>query len=455
MPEIRISTTFIGITYPVRVIAYETSTPLVPVATYDIPIGGTPLNFFMTVPTPTPHNVVFYNYTGAMLGAIVHSFLYDPTYNTILQHDDLKLIVDGPGPDDPAAGDTEIINALFGTYDVFHIHRDGLLFPKEYWTQTPAMNKVAITDGSVLANGEILTISFAYKVTIATPTYLASDLIKGIINISANYTIAAADAGNLFAVDSLNSTVDVTLPALGGILNNKLFIISSVGGSQLSTAIIGSANSIKFNGGIYSTIYLVRGETVWIVKNGSYFYVITDNTDYRSIGRVDYAHNIMPGYLLCDGAEYNRADYARLWAYALAAGATCTQAQKISTAVVNGQTIRPYKGCFGNGDGVATFTVPDLMNDFIRSLKNIGGVDAERTQNRAGGFQTHTLENHTHNLPWCNSEKNFGKFTVGGDANEGPNPALGAVPMKQDGSVAGYSPETRSQNIGLVPLIKY
>lgn len=453
MPEIRISVNFIGVTYPVRVVAYETSTPLVPVTTYDIPIGGTPLNFFMTVPTPTPHNVIFYNYTGAMLGAIVDSFLYDPTYSTIIQQPDLVLTVDGGGPGDPVTGDTIITNALFSTWAVFHLHRDGLLFPNQYFTVVG--NVLTITDGSVLGNGEVLTISFGYKVTIATPTFIAAAFITGVKTLTADYTVLPADAGLLLNVESMNSTVALTMPALGMVPDNKLFPIASNNGSQLSTSVIGSVNAFKFNGGIYTTIYLVRGETLWLLKNGSYFYAIQDNTDYRSIGRMNYAYNLMSGYLLADGAEYNRLEYARLWNYAQVASATCSQAQKISTISLHGQTIRPFKGCYGTGDGVTTFTVPDLMNDFIRSLKNIGGIDAERTQNRAGGYQTFTMEDHTHALPWCNSDSGSGKFAVGGDGPEGPNPALGASPVKQNNSTAGYSIETRGQNVGLVPQIKY
>lgn len=453
MPEIRISVNFIGITYPVRVVAYETSTPAVPVATYDIPIGGTPLNFFMTVPTPTPHNVIFYNYTGAVLGAIVDSFLYDPTYSTIVQQPDLVLVVDGGGAGDPAAGDTTITNALFNTWSVFHLHRDGLLFPNQFFTVVG--NVLTLTDGSVFANGEVLTISFGYKVTVAVPTFIAAAVITGVKTVSANYTILPADAGLLIDVESLASNLALTMPVLGMVSDNKLFPISSNVGSQLSTSITASANAIKFNGKLYTTIYLVKGESVWLLKNGSYFYAVQDNTNYKKIGGLTYAHSILEGHLLADGAEYSRADYARLWAYAQSASATCTQAQKISTASVNGLTIQPYKGCYGTGDGVTTFTVPDLMNDFIRALKNIGGADTERTQNRAGGFQTHTMQDHTHLMPYCNSDANWGKFAVGGDGPEGPNPSLGIHPAKLDGSLAAYSFETRGQNIGLVPNIKY
>lgn len=80
------------------------------------------------------------------------------------------------------------------------------------------------------------------------------------------------------------------------------------------------------------------------------------------------------GWLLCDGAEVSRSDYASLFA-------------AIGTS-------------FGSGDGSTTFNLPDLRGEFLRGWDNSRGRDpdaATRTGGDAvGSTQEDEFMSHTH-----------------------------------------------------------
>jgi microcystin-dependent protein len=73
------------------------------------------------------------------------------------------------------------------------------------------------------------------------------------------------------------------------------------------------------------------------------------------------------GYLVCDGAEISRVDYANLF-------------------TVIGET-------FGVGDGSTTFKLPDLRGEFVRGFDGGRGIDLNR---EFGSLQGHELKSHTH-----------------------------------------------------------
>ncbi|WP_375622710.1 phage tail protein [Bartonella sp. TT119HLJHH] len=76
---------------------------------------------------------------------------------------------------------------------------------------------------------------------------------------------------------------------------------------------------------------------------------------------------IPSGWLLCDGKEYSRRNYANLFA-------------------VLGET-------WGKGDGRTTFNVPDLRGMFLRGLDSGKEIDKGR---RLGSRQEESFQSHTH-----------------------------------------------------------
>ncbi|AGF74953.1 putative phage tail fiber protein [Bartonella australis AUST/NH1] len=77
--------------------------------------------------------------------------------------------------------------------------------------------------------------------------------------------------------------------------------------------------------------------------------------------------NVPTGWLLCDGKEYSREEYANLFA--------------------------AIGGIWGIGDGTTTFNIPDLRGMFLRGLDSERGLDKGRV---LGSRQEESFKAHTH-----------------------------------------------------------
>lgn len=95
------------------------------------------------------------------------------------------------------------------------------------------------------------------------------------------------------------------------------------------------------------------------------------------------------GWLICDGAEKNRADHPRLWAFAQVSGNLAADGTE--------KTANP--GMFGPGDGTDTFDLPEI-SDFVRGLgaRAVGSFQLDavqeftvKTEERGGGGSGHGL----------------------------------------------------------------
>ena len=123
--------------------------------------------------------------------------------------------------------------------------------------------------------------------------------------------------------------------------------------------------------------------------------MITDNEvkwlicDFRDSAPVGtYKTDVVQrkGWLKANGAEVNRTDYPRLWAWA------------VDNLLTTNDTTN-YPGLFGEGDGVDTFTLPNVEDYFVR-YSYIRGVGTKQESQMAE--HTHSCGNqsasHTHTL---------------------------------------------------------
>lgn len=145
------------------------------------------------------------------------------------------------------------------------------------------------------------------------------------------------------------------------------------------------------------------------------------------------------GWLVCDGAEVSRTNYADLFG-------------------VIGET-------FGAGDGTTTFKLPDLRGEFIRGLDSGRGADADRNlgssqdwavENITGGFATFSWGGDnliTHPYGAFVSDYNIGNTT---SAHAGHGHSGSEQGASFDASrVVKTSTETRPRNVALTYIIKY
>ncbi|WP_186095727.1 phage tail protein [Burkholderia gladioli] len=104
------------------------------------------------------------------------------------------------------------------------------------------------------------------------------------------------------------------------------------------------------------------------------------------------------GYVKCDGAQYKRADYPALWAYAQASGALVSEAEYASGRW----------GGFSTADGQTYFRVPDLRGEFLRCWSDgrgdvdpgraIGSFQASQNQAHTHAASSSTVDDHAHNV---------------------------------------------------------
>ena len=137
----------------------------------------------------------------------------------------------------------------------------------------------------------------------------------------------------------------------------------------MSNAGSGFLPVVRGGTGTSSIMGLVKG-------NGtSAFSAAVDGVDYLGPnsmpGLIAYypVNNIPTGWLRCDGSEYSRTTYARLFG-------------KIGTT-------------YGEGDGTTTFNVPDLYNYFIRCWDGNTEVPFNTVQNDQIGRHNHTYSGDT------------------------------------------------------------
>lgn len=143
------------------------------------------------------------------------------------------------------------------------------------------------------------------------------------------------------------------------------------------------------------------------------------------------------GWLLCNGAAINRTTYAQLFD-------------------VTG-TI------YGEGDGIATFNIPDLRGEYVRGLDNGRGVDVGRI---LGSHQMDALQTHGHRMHYRHGAEGSGVATDSDgllqmdlDTDRGWSDNLIPVrePIKAEGSSVEprIADETRTRNLAMNFIIKY
>ncbi|MSQ73336.1 MAG: tail fiber protein [Betaproteobacteria bacterium] len=137
------------------------------------------------------------------------------------------------------------------------------------------------------------------------------------------------------------------------------------------------------------------------------------------------AHVAPEGWLLCDGANRSREDYAALFAV-------------IATT-------------FGSGDGLATFNVPDFRGRFLRGADLGAGRDLDRI-NRNEGLGTAQRDNFKQHV---HTPAGGGRFVVEGAGLDKAwvGTARGFTTPLQT-SIAGGT-ETRPMNVAVNWIIKF
>ena len=127
------------------------------------------------------------------------------------------------------------------------------------------------------------------------------------------------------------------------------------------------------------------------------------------------------GYLICDGSEVSRADYADLYA-------------ALGTV-------------WGEGDGTTTFNIPDLRGEFLRGFDADRGVDDGREfgTNQADDFKAHDHVSIGRSFNKGAPYTTIGEYGIWPNGNVDPN----HYRTSEEGGA-----ETRPRNVAVTYAIK-
>ena len=173
---------------------------------------------------------------------------------------------------------------------------------------------------------------------------------------------------------------------------------------------------------------------------------------------LDYTGKSAPiGYIIANGAELSRKDFSNLYNWALANDLVINQSEIPSTA----------HGFYGTGDGLTTFTIPDLRGVFKRNSdlsSNRGGADI-------GEYQPDGLPNIK--TPDSGTPKDDGIGHIGNSTNQQSGPlqsvVIGNMAYSGQGaklgrimfdaskanSIYGASEYVQPKSVSILPILKY
>ncbi|MBO9659181.1 MAG: hypothetical protein J7527_10190, partial [Chitinophagaceae bacterium] len=220
--------------------------------------------------------------------------------------------------------------------------------------------------------------------SIPTPVTGSSGFINGEVNpINTNYTVLLANLNKLHQIRGGSNALNIQLPDLAIVPERSFVAFECLINNQKQHAIntFGPGQYIYMNNEYVTTQYIGKGDVLFFYKTAEGWFVIIQHGNFINLTMPKAAYAVGFNQLLCDGSEYRRADYPKLWRDVEKLGASLIDDALWQTASVTvaGRTVqRPYKGAWSRGNGVDTFRVPDLMNSTLRGLKNDGGSDNQR-----------------------------------------------------------------------------
>lgn len=279
-----------------------------------------------------------------------------------------------------------------------------------------------------------------------------TSLFAGKKVVNTNYLLdivtGGADLNKIVQLRSGATQITLTLPSVLDVPDNLPILIEADITNDVENKITTTGGQFFYFNNTSKTYLQVRpGEVVWLFKDVDGYYVINDfGNNYKSAGKPYPTFKVEEGEILCDGTEYIRADYKRMWDKVSGYGASLVDEAtwSLASAVVGSRTVlRPNRGKWSTGNGSTTFRVPDLMGMTLRGL--LSGSDAERHTNVAGNYQRHEYESHDHPNSQVWNETGGGHLASGGNSNEGGI-------TDRTGFSGGA--ETRMDNVGIYWVVK-
>lgn len=274
---------------------------------------------------------------------------------------------------------------------------------------------------------------------------------------SGNLTLDPEDIQNKYLVinvltqgGTLNLNIDNLNFPDGGTITITARGLPIVGSPALRVQASGLQSGIATKRGVYDHFFMHGMESVVLVKQGGFLYIVSDATGADVVGDIVYNYRQPVMAVEARGQLLSRALYPRLWM--LMAPSAIVDSTWLSSM--------NYCGAFSSGNGTTTFRMPDLRAMFLRSLDNGRGIDLGRPWDNPGGHEGHLTISHIHSI-------NLRKVNISVTSNPGNVPILTPADVSGSGSTpvtvntnqapvnVGGNSEVRPRNVGYTAYIKY
>jgi hypothetical protein len=447
---------------------YAASAPATCVASHDLgTVHTAPVDYtFSGLPAGSYYVITYENSDGSVSGTIRNQFIYDPNFTNATIRPDLFITADTTSGF--ASGQASYVDAsLVGwTYGV-EWRGIGTLNPGTDYIQNNTGGWTLSPPNNVIAPGAVFVMHFQPQITTQSASSGSSatgQLFTGFKVVTADITLAAADMGKIILAQGINPTLNITMPAAASFPDNTIISILSSGGNHINAAIIFGDSGLTWLGQALTKIWLGQSEEIIITKNGSTWYVLHADGNFRTVGEIlDHFVKNQLNTSFGDGQTRLRANYPRWWWWVQQLPSSQLISDTSWNFYDNVNLRYPNKGFYSTGDGSTTFRVPLLYSPgFTR------GVDG--SARLAGSFEPDAVGNFMANITGAAIKKSGTDTLIialgaGSDANfsNGTNNVQDNVPFQGTQFVPGagggsangtVNNETRPADIGVYKCIR-
>lgn len=435
---------------------YDASAPdvLVDLITLPKPYTGTSKQITFLNVDPIVYNFKLWENAEADVadGLIRNTFSFQPTTSTIFTRGDLYLTA-GNTPEDPQPGQTQYLNdSLQGwQYDIERVGQ-GTMFPNIAYevdndVDIPLFGWHLIAPGDIFTENERYVMRFLPQVGSTSISAVVNSAFSGAKIVTADDALVSDDSNKTIIIRGAGNSLNLALPPLASVQDFKMFSIHSRGGSHLCANVVPDGSDM-IDWITATVITLIQLEQLKIYKYDGKW-----NVDYLSptsylVGEQVFSYGPINGTILALGQLVSRTDYARLWAYAQAAGVVVSDAAWNNTATgVNGILYNTNHGKYSSGTDSTNFRLPNLTElGFIKAVSGTGLNTPGRLEAGQVGAFNLTLPN----MPVFPKAGNSNQIVAVGNVNDGilstRNVNVGIV---------NNGIENTTSNIGLLGLIRY
>jgi hypothetical protein len=386
-------------------------------------------------------------------GTIRSFFVLQPTSETTQVREDLYLVAN------------ESVNFTSGTTSYtadapndltgwnYSLERVGL------GTQRPAVDWAKdangwhlLTPGDQIQPGEKFVLHFIPIVQQASISPAAVNLITATRIITTNTALDNTDMTKAMLIQGAGDYLEITMPLLSTVADNKLIMLISAGGNHINAAIkcAGADQFLLMDGGpsLPNSIPIAQNEQFGSFKANGVWNLFAPTPTIWMGGEIVYNyHKLSPNTIFANGAEVSRTAYAKLWkeVQRLESGVVINDSDRNNTQVVNGRTVFVNHGKYTFGNGTTTFRLPKIYT--VGNLKAIDGTSRLPSSYEADMTGPH---NHTFTVPasaTSTTQSGQGRFVGGSDGFEPAN-------MPQVTTDNNSGTETKEANFGIYALIR-